>query len=133
MERRTLLCVVTSKLVVSALVVLIASRTDGADHIDAKEVEPVGAPPESTATDVRFGGVLQESFAYHRPGYGDPQTVGRASSHRTIAPSGGWYGYGFPVQTYRWGWFGAGRYYPHVVWHRGYYDDCCRWAHRHGY
>jgi hypothetical protein len=53
--------------------------------------------------------------------------------HSTITPPRGWYRYGFPAERYRWGWFGAGRYYPHVVWHHGYYGDCCRWAYRQGY
>jgi hypothetical protein len=83
--------------------------------------------------DWRAGGVLQESFPYHRPGVGDPDSAGQISPRATIAPPGGWYGYGFPVQTFRWGWFGASRYYPRVVWHRGYYDDCCRWSYRQGY
>ncbi len=85
-------------------------------------------PPDVQAMEVRSDGVLAESYRYHRQGgaYGD------AAPH-TIAPPGGWYGYGFPVKTYRWGWFGAERYYPRVVWHRGYYGDCCRWAYRHGY
>jgi hypothetical protein len=73
-------------------------------------------------------GVLAESYPYHRQGYakGGP-------SYSTIAPATGWYRYGFPTQTHRWGWFGAERYYPRVVWHRGYHGDCCRWAYRHGY
>jgi hypothetical protein len=83
--------------------------------------------------DGRTGGVLQESFGYHRLSYGGPHPAGNHAPHPSIAPSGGWYGYGFPVQTYRWGWFGARRYYPRVVWHCGYYDDCCRWAYRKGY
>lgn len=73
--------------------------------------------------DVRYGGVLAESYAYH-------QQMGQPKS---IAPPGGAYQYGFPVQTYRWGWFGAQHYYPYVVWHRGYNGDCVRWAYRRGY
>jgi hypothetical protein len=74
------------------------------------------------------GGVLAESYQYHRYGAGPAH-----AAQPSVTPSGGWYGYGFPVQTHRWGWFGAARYYPRVVWHRGYYDDCCRWGYRHGY
>jgi hypothetical protein len=99
-----------------------AQAQDVAHHPLAAEAAsdvPPGAPA---------GGVLAKSFDFHRQGYGGIQ-----APHHTITPPGGWYGYGFPVQTYRWGWFGAGRYYPHVVWHRGYYGDCCRWAYRHGY
>lgn len=80
------------------------------------------------ASDTIPGGILAESYQYHRRGY-----AGAPSGHPTIAPAEGWYGYGFPASPYRWGWFGASRYYPHVVWHRGYYNDCCRWAYRSGY
>jgi hypothetical protein len=73
--------------------------------------------------DVRDGGVLAESYGYH-------QTTSRPASH---PPPGGWYGYGFPVTTYRWGWFGAERYYPRVGWRCDYHGDCVRWAYRHGY
>ena len=50
-----------------------------------------------------------------------------------IRRKGGWYGYGFPVSTYRWGWFGAERYYPRVGWHSDYNGDCVRFAYRYGY
>jgi hypothetical protein len=73
---------------------------------------------------VRSGGVLDKSFAYHRQSNAAPQAA---------APAAGPYGYGFPVQTYRWGWFGASRYYPTVLWHRTYNGDECRWAYRCGY
>jgi hypothetical protein len=72
--------------------------------------------------------VLEESFRYHRQGNATEKVA-----HPTVAPSGGWYGYGFPVETHRWGWFGAEHYYPRVLWHRGYYGDRCRWAYRRGY
>ena len=98
------------------------------------EAHSAEAPPETgparyvPQADVRLGGVLADSYGYHRHG--------AAAAHAAppnIAPEGGWYGYGFPVETYRWGWFGAQRYYPRVVWHRGYYGDCCRWGYRRGY
>ena len=44
------------------------------------------------------------------------------------APAAVPYRYGFSAPAYHWGWFGAGRYEPRVVWHRGYYGDCVRWA-----
>jgi hypothetical protein len=105
-----------------------AAEPTGADAFELNEA-PAGAAP----IDVRSGGVLQESFQYHRQGYGHTGWNGPHPPQSNFGQAGGWYGYGFPVQTYRWGWFGAGRYYPRVVWHRGYYDDCCRWAHRRGY
>ena len=51
----------------------------------------------------------------------------------TIAPPDGWYRYGFPVSTYRWGWFGAERYYPRVFGHRGYNGDYVQIGYRYGY
>ena len=109
------------------------SIATAADLADAETIDSNAPPANADPIDARAGGVLQESFQYHRQGYGATHMVGSYSPHATNSPARGWYGYGFPVQTYRWGWFGAGRYYPRVVWHRGYYDDCCRWAHRHGY
>ncbi|MCX7426256.1 MAG: hypothetical protein NTW96_11630 [Planctomycetia bacterium] len=43
-----------------------------------------------------------------------------------------WYGYGFGVPTYSWGWFGV-KYRPAVICHRGYYDDFYQWGYRQGY
>ena len=78
--------------------------------------------------DIRNGGVLEESYGYHR----------QAQEYNSVRPGpyppkGGWYGYGFPVSTYRWGWFGAERYYPRVGWRNDYNGDCVRWAYRYGY
>jgi len=43
-----------------------------------------------------------------------------------------WYGYGFGVPSYNWGYFGA-RYRPAQVSHRGYYGDVSQWGYRRGY
>jgi len=43
-----------------------------------------------------------------------------------------WYGYGFGVPTYNWGYFGA-KYRPAVVSHHGYYGDFSQWGYRQGY
>ena len=43
-----------------------------------------------------------------------------------------WYGYGFGVPTYNWGYFGA-RYRPAVVCHKGYHGDLTQWGYRRGY
>jgi hypothetical protein len=43
-----------------------------------------------------------------------------------------WYGYGFGVPTYNWGYFGA-KYRPAVVSHKGYYDRYTQWGYRTGY
>jgi hypothetical protein len=80
----------------------------------------------SAPTELRGGGVLEESFAYH------PQPPPVHQAHATSARDGGWYGYGFPVKSYRWGWFGV-NYYPTVNWYHGYYGDCCRRTYRRGY
>jgi hypothetical protein len=78
--------------------------------------------------EIRSGGVIEESYAYHRQ-----QPMRMAGAARSVEPAGGWYGYGFPVSTFRWGWFGAAHYYPTVFWHDGYYGDCCRYGYRRGY
>jgi hypothetical protein len=49
-----------------------------------------------------------------------------------VPQSAPWYGYGFGVPTYSWGWFGA-TYRPAVICHRGYYDDFYQWGYRQGY
>jgi hypothetical protein len=90
--------------------------SESKDDLEVAHAEP--APP----------GVLDDSYRYHRLG----ELPGK-TPHPTIAPTGGWYGYGFPVQSHRWGWFGAEHYYPRVVWHRGYYGDRYRWCYRRGY
>jgi hypothetical protein len=99
----------------------------GADVCRAgNNVDP--PPPLPPRPEIRSGGVIEESYIYHR------QQPGRmAGSARSVEPAGGWYGYGFPVSTFRWGWFGASHYYPTVWWHDGYYGDCCRYAYRRGY
>jgi hypothetical protein len=85
-------------------------------------------PPMPLRAEIRSGGVIEESYNYHRQ-----QPARMAVAPRSIEPAGGWYGYGFPVSTFRWGWFGAAHYYPFVWWHDGYYGDCCRYAYRRGY
>jgi hypothetical protein len=83
----------------------------------------VGPAAGGPLVDTRSGGVLQESYDYQRGG----------PAPGLISPATPWYHYGFPVSTYRWGWFGAEHYYPTVWWHHGYYDDCCRFGYRCGY
>ena len=43
-----------------------------------------------------------------------------------------WYGYGFGVPTYNWGYFGA-TYRPAAISHHGYYGDFTQWGYRRGY
>jgi len=89
----------------------------------AEPLLPAEAPPYNPRANVHWGGALERSFAYHRHG-GQP-----TPSSIVTAP----YRYGFPVSSHRWGWFGASRYYPTVIWHRGFNGDHKRWAYRHGY
>jgi hypothetical protein len=93
---------------------------------------PAGSPEGPTLyepqVDIRNGGVLDASYSYHR----------QAQANQSVRPGpypppGGWYGYGFPVSTYRWGWFGAEHYYPRVGCRNDYNGDCVRWAYRYGY
>jgi hypothetical protein len=72
-------------------------------------------------TDIRRGGVIDQSYRYHQ------------RIEPTSARAGGWYGWGFPVETYSWGWFGVEHYYPTVLWHYGYNGESVRWAYRQGY
>ena len=110
-----------SALVVVAMFSLMAGSSRAAESDDA-------SPPLPLGHEIRSGGVIEESYAYHRQ---PPlQTAGAA---RSVEPASGWYGYGFPVSTFRWGWFGAAHYYPTVFWHDGYYGECRRYAYRRGY
>ncbi len=43
-----------------------------------------------------------------------------------------WYGYGFGVPPYNWGYFGV-KYRPWSVSHKGYYGDFSQWGYRRGY
>ncbi len=43
-----------------------------------------------------------------------------------------WYGYGFGVPTYNWGYFGV-HYRPSNYVHTGYYEDYYQWGYRRGY
>jgi hypothetical protein len=77
------------------------------------------------ATTYRSGGVIEDSYYYHHLG-----PMRSAIEAGGIPQANGWYEYGFPMQSYRWGWFGAERHYPRVIWHDGYYGDCVRTAYR---
>lgn len=107
-----------------ALLISVASHWFVPLPATAQPYAPIEPDYATTGqSDVRYGGALAESYEYHRQ-------PGHVAAH--TSPSG-WYGYGFPVSSYRWGWFGAERYYPRVTWHCGYYGDSIRWAYRHGY
>jgi hypothetical protein len=93
----------------------------------AVEEQSLAPPQRLNAADTRTGGVIAQSYSYHQQG-----PAAAAAPQGALQPAN-WYGYGFPVQTHRWGWFGAGRYYPTVLWHQGFYGDQCRWGYRKGY
>ena len=86
------------------------------------------APTSIGTTAIRSGGILNESFNYHHP-----QPMRSAIEMGCIPQATGWYNYGFPMQSYRWGYFGAERHYPRVMWHQGYYGDKIRTAYRYAY
>jgi hypothetical protein len=118
----------------SALALAVAWATSTLAIAQATTQSPTQAPVSAEPTlydpqiDIRNGGVLDESYGYHRQAQAN-QSVRSGP----FPPQGGWYGYGFPVSTYRWGWFGAERYYPRVDWRSDYNDNCVRWAYRYGY
>lgn len=115
---------------VTALTLSIACGATTASFAQAFNQDPVSAEPTlyEPQVDVRNGGVLEESYGYHHQGQ-ERQSL-RPGPY---PPAKGWYGYGFPVSTYRWGWFGAERYYPRVGWRSNYNGDCVRFAYRYGY
>ena len=108
-------------LFVAGLLASVTSACRASDDGDMPQQPPIRA-------EIRSGGVIEESYVYHRQ-----QPVRTTGTARSVEPAGGWYGYGFPVSTFRWGWFGAAHYYPTVFWHDGYYGDCCRYGYRRGY
>lgn len=69
----------------------------------------------------RWNNVIDQSYRYHR--HEEPAGARAGDSYR----------YGFPAETYRWGWFGVEHYYPTVLWHHGYNGGSVRWAYRQGY
>src|SRR5262245_16117307 len=91
-----------SSLFVFALLSIAANDCRAANENDA----PPRLPPRP---EIRSGGVIEESYVYHRQ-----QSARVTGAARSIEPASGWYGYGFPVSTFRWGWFGAAHYYPTV-------------------
>lgn len=80
----------------------------------------VGQAAVRQTTDTRSGGALEASFQYHR-------TPGRYQ--QPSAP----HQYGFPVNAYRWGSFGAQHVYPRLLLHRGYNNNQVNWGYRRGW
>ena len=86
------------------------------------------------------GELLGRLFGHH--GY-EPYYLGNPKPGMAAAPPGPhrypeynvcgpWYGYGFGVPTYNWGYFGA-RYRPACICHKGYYGTLSQWGYRRGY
>jgi hypothetical protein len=90
-----------------------------------------GTKPPITAApaplDIRDGGVLAESHSSHH------QVAPAPGPWPRVTPQNGWYHYGFPVSSTRWGWFGAERYYPLNFSHQGYNGDYSRIGYRYGF
>jgi hypothetical protein len=97
-------------------------------NASTRNLPRVNAPTTSGAMTMRSGGLLNESFDYHHP-----QPMRSAIELGAIPQAPGWYNYGFPMRSYRWGYFGAERHYPWVMWHQGYYGDKVRTAYRYSY
>jgi hypothetical protein len=108
--------------------------------------EPLPTPPQSNALqstppqsnappDLRWGGVIEKSYYYHRqqPTQATLQPMRSCIEAGGIPQANGWYNYGFPMQSYRYGWFGAERHDPHMFWTKGYYGDEVRTAYRRSY
>jgi hypothetical protein len=114
-------------------VVAVTGATFYCERVMADESLPT--PPQSSGTqDVRSGGKVEESYKYHLQKAGVPLQPMRSAIERGGIPqANGWYNYGFPMHSYRYGWFGAERQPPRVMWHQGYYGDKTRAAYRNYY
>lgn len=125
---RLVRCFLIAAVLVAVSSVSSAARAQAFGQTPTQNPRPGDPTLYEPQVDIRNGGVLDASYGYHR----------QAQANQSVRPgpyppAGGWYGYGFPVTTYRWGWFGAERYYPRVGWRNDYNGDCIRWAYRYGY
>jgi len=120
-----------SRILVCGMVAAAMLLADGRTRAQDTALPPMGQV--DAATMVRSGGIIDESYSYHRQPPIALQPMRSAIEMGCIPQANGWYDYGFPMRSYRWGWFGAERHYPRVIWHQGYYGDCLRTAYRNGY
>jgi hypothetical protein len=104
------------------------------------EEETLSTPQQSVQQaapeDVRYGGTIERSYNYHRQHLTSAELQPMRSQIEMggIPQANGWYNYGFPMRSYRYGWFGAERpHHPHVMWHQGYYGDKVRTSYRYAY
>jgi hypothetical protein len=109
--------------IIGRAVVALLLTASGIAHAQEEALPPPGQG--DGATTIRSGGVIADSYYYHHLG-----PMRSAIEAGGIPQANGWYEYGFPMQSYRWGWFGAERHYPRVIWHDGYYGDSVRTAYR---
>lgn len=90
----------------------------------AEEAVWIGPLPANAPAAVRWDEVPAGSYGF------SPRSP---DVRHSVAPRAGSYGHGVVASPFRWGWFGAGRYDPTVIWHCDYYGKAVRWSHRHGY
>ena len=100
--------------------------------------EPMPTPPQASAPQttapppfgMRYGGgVLEESYfrGLQRPMQSQIEMGG-------IPTATGGCNYGFPMQSFRWGYFGAQPQNPRTIWHKKYYNgEEIRTTYRYGY
>jgi hypothetical protein len=120
----------TSRSSVAAISFVVLATALAAPAAFGEQLPETAAPVEAANSAPLPQSALDDSYRYHHFG-----ELPEYAPHQAASPArqGGWYRYGFPVQSHRWGWFGAEHYYPRVLWHRGYYGDHCRWSYRRGY
>ena len=101
----------------------------------ASAEESLPTPPQTSAAEsFRSGGKVEESYNYHlQQSRVSMQPMRSAIELGGIPQANGWYNYGFPMRSYRYGWFGAERQPPRVMWHHGYYGDKTRAEYRNYY
>ncbi len=101
----------------------------GKTRADAPQFKARSNMPPGMQSYMQYGGgVFEESYfrGLQQPMQSQIQ-LGR------IPRATGGYDYGFPMQSYRWGYFGAEASNPRMIWHRGYYGDKVRTTYRYGY
>jgi hypothetical protein len=88
------------------------------------------APQTPAPSGMRYGGgVFEESYfrGLQRP------MQSQIEMGRIPCATGG-YNYGFPMQSFRWGYFGAQPQNPRTIWHKKYYNgEEIRTTYRYGY
>lgn len=85
--------------------------------------------PPGMQSKVQYGGAVFEE-SYFR---GLSQPMRSQIEMGRIPTATGGYNYGFPMQPFRYGYFGAERHQPRVVWHRKYYGEKVKSVYWNGY